>query len=157
MNPDQIFSALRDIAQAMNSVALVFGDGTAQFVTTSGGDYPENATPLVGAAAGTSNASLVATLAASAGGLNYITGFDITASGSTAPDTRVVTVANVTGSSLSFIFGFTTGNPAISTPMSIRFPKAIPANTENLAITVTMPLMPVGVDNAAIAVYGYRI
>lgn len=152
---DQIFNVLRALNEATNNIGKLLTDGVT-ITTLPGSDYPAGATPIVGSATTTSNTSLVGTLAAASGKTTYIAGFDMTASGSTAPDTRTLVIAGV-GTTLNYIFGFTTGNPAISTPMSMRFPRPIPASATNTAITVTMPLMPVGVDNAALTVYGYQI
>lgn len=130
---------------------------------TSGGAMLTQNTPI---AAGTSlsassgnvaNASAVASLAAAVGLTNYITGFQITASGATAASVVDATVTGLIGGTATYSFTFPAGATVGATPLVVTFPQAIPASAANTAITVTLPASGAGGAHASVNVFGFRL
>lgn len=120
-------------------------------------DLPSGATAITGTSGNVANASAVATLAASATKLTYISGFDVTGSGATAGAVVVVTVAGLAGGSLTFTSASATGATALNTPMNIRFPRPIASSAINTAITVTCAALGAGSTNNVVNAYGYQL
>jgi hypothetical protein len=102
------------------------------------------------------NASAVATLAAQGTDLvNYITGFEVTASGATAGLPVLVTVTGVKGGTLTYIFVFPAGALVAAQPLLIEFPQPLAASAANVAIVVTCPAGGAGNTNASVSAHGY--
>lgn len=145
-----------------NKVEIANGDTGASYsasapLAVAANDFPVGATPITGTSGNVANASAVATLTASAGLTNYITGFDVSGSGATAGSIVVVTVAGLLGGSLTFTHAAVTGATVLNSPLRIVFPKPIPANTTNTAITVTCPALGAGNTNNVANAFGYRL
>lgn len=101
------------------------------------------------------NAVAAATLPGVAGRTTYITGFEVTASGATAALAVTVTVTGP-GSTMGYTFVFPAGAAAQATPLIVAFPRAIPANGQNTAITVSLPAGGAGNTNATVVAHGYQ-
>lgn len=103
------------------------------------------------------NAAAVATLAAGGAGIyTYITGFEITAAGSTAGLAVNVTITGVTGGTLTFTFVFPVGVLVPATPLVVSLPAPVRASAVNTAIVVTLPAGGAGNTNAAVSAQGYQ-
>ena len=137
---------------AGNAQATLMDTLGHQLVTVTPGG-----TPLSASSGNVANAAAAASLAASAGATNYITGFVCTASGSTAALVVNVTVAGLIGGTATFTFVFPAGATVQATPLIVTFPTPIPASAANTAITVTLPAGGAGNTNAAANVFGFRI
>lgn len=116
---------------------------------------PMGATPIMANSGNAANASAIATLAAVAGRVNNIVGFDVTGSGATAGLPVVVTVAGLLGGSLTFTYCAAVGALLSNSPLAVRFPMPIPASGANVAITVTCPALGLGATNNVVNAYGY--
>lgn len=115
------------------------------------------ATPITGSSANVANASAVATLAAAAGKMTYITGFQCTASGATAGADVTVTVAGVVGGTMNYTQTAPTGATLGAYPLIVPFSHPIPASAINTAIVVTMPALGTGNTNATCAAQGFQL
>lgn len=119
--------------------------------------YPVGATALRGASGNVANGSAAATLAAAAGVTTYITGFVVTAAGATAASNVSVTVAGVTGGTMTYTFTAPAGATVAAQPLVVQFPAAIPASAVNTAIVVTCPALGSGNTHASVTATGYRL
>ena len=114
-------------------------------------------TPLNASSGNVAAAAAVATLAAVAGRTNYITGFVLTASGSTAALAVDVTVTGLIGGTATFTFTFPAGATVAATPLVVTFPTPVPASAANTAIVVTLPSGGAGNAHAAANAFGFLI
>lgn len=121
--------------------AVPFANGGAANVTATSGNA--------------ANAIATATLPAVAAKTTYITGFDVTGSGATAGLPVVVTVAGLLGGSMTYTYSAAVGALVANTPLSIRFPVALPSSAVNTAITVTCPALGIGATNNVINAFGF--
>jgi hypothetical protein len=96
-------------------------------------------------------------MAATANVTNWIVGFDITGTGATVGAVVAVTIAGLLGGSITYTLASATGATVMNTPLSIRFPFAIPASAANIAITVTCPSLGAGSTNNVVNAFGYRV
>lgn len=119
--------------------------------------YPSGATALTASSGNVANASAVATLAAAASQTTYITGFSVTAAGSTAGSVVTVTVAGVITGTLSYTFCAPVGALIAATPMHVQFSRPIPASATNTTIVVTCPALGAGNTNCAVSAQGFRL
>lgn len=144
---------LNDIAQSLNSIGNALSGGLVAAL------YPTGATPLVGSSGNVAASTATATLTGATGKTTYIEGFDITSSGSTTAAAVTVTVSD--GVSAGLLFGYTYGTVAgvlvANAPLSIRFPRPIPASAQNTNIVVSLPSLGGGSARAIIAAYGFRV
>lgn len=105
-----------------------------------------------------SNASAVATLAASGGKTTYITGFQCTPGMATAAAAVSIVVSGlITGSNTltAFATNATTFVPA-PTPVIVQYPTPIPASAANTTIVVTMGAVGTGGATAVCNAQGYQ-
>jgi hypothetical protein len=93
--------------------------------------YPESATPIVAAAAGTTGA-VTATLAAAVGKTTYLCGFDVSVIGGTAA-VGPITVGLLPGSK-SFIYQMS--STAAGLTLSRTFTPCVPGSAPDVAITI---------------------
>lgn len=131
-------------------------DTTADLVYLGTPDGQGMAEILTATSGNVANAAAAAALAAVSGKRNWITGFALTASGSTAALVVNATVAGVEGGTMTFTFTFPAGAAVAATPLVVEFPTPIPATGVNTAITVTLPAGGAGNTNAAANVFGFR-
>lgn len=163
---NQIQAVLQSLAQAINAFNTDSTTNTGTLNTTltsvktalerGSSTYPTGAT-LTNATATGANATLTPTLAAVAAKTTYISGFDITSTGSTLATVVQVSVTNTIGSSLVYTYVSVAGATALNAPLSIRFPAPIPATAANTPITVTLPALGAGNTNATVSVYGFQL
>lgn len=101
------------------------------------------------------NAAAAASIPAVAGRLNYITGFSVTSTGSTAAAAVVISVTGLTPSPMTFTYntvaGATLGNPQFH----YEFPQPMPASAVNTAIQVSCAALGAGNTNTVTNVFGY--
>lgn len=121
------------------------------------GGTPSGQTALNASSGNVANASAVATLTGAAGATTYLTGFEITGAGATAPGVVVATVTGLLGGTMSYIVTAMTGATSANTPLVVVFDPAQPASAVNTAIVVTLPALGAGNTNAAVSAHGYRI
>ncbi len=103
-----------------------------------------------------SAAQQTATIAAVAGRMNYIEGFDVTGGGATAASLINVTVtglANTLNYQLAVPAGVTTDLG--TSRLTVRFPSPIPASALNTAINVVVPSFGAGNTGEAVTIYGF--
>ena len=120
-----------------------------------GGLLPSEAVQLIKSSGNVANATAAATLAAAALATTWITGFDMTALGSTAGSAQNATVS-LGATTLSYAFSFPLGATVQAASLSIRFNPPLPASAPDLPITVTLPAGGSGNAHAAVNAYGYQ-
>jgi hypothetical protein len=116
---------------------------------------PTGANFKTGASGNVAASSAAATLGAVAGRTNYITGFQLTAAGSTVALVVNATVTGLVTGTLTYTFVFPAGVTAQATPLIVNFDNPIPASAVNTAITVTLPSGGAGNTNAAANIQGF--
>lgn len=132
----------------------VDANGAAQFLGIGG--VPQKATPLHVSSGNVANAVATATLPNAGGQTTYITGFEITASGSTAGAAVTVTVTGVLGGTMSYTF-VAPANALQGASLQVEFPTPIPASALNQAIAVNLPALGAGNTNATVVAHGFRL
>jgi len=118
---------------------------------------PYGATAKTGASGNVANASAVATLAAVAAKTNYVTGFQLTASGATGALVVNATLAGLITGTQTFTFVFPAGVAVAAQPLSVAFPAPVPSSAVNTAITLTLPASGAGGTNAAANIQGFDL
>lgn len=98
-------------------------------------------------------AAAVASLPAVAGKTAWLTGFEVTAAGSTAALTVDVAVTGLV-TPLHYAFTFPAGAGVGALPLVIDFPRPVPASGVNTAIVITCPSGGVGNLAAAVVAHG---
>lgn len=119
--------------------------------------YPVAATVLGGSSGNVANAAATVTLAAAASVTTYITGFQCTAAGATAPLVVTATVTGLIGGVQSHTFVFPTGATVVAEPLIVTFPTPVPASAANTAIVVSLPAGGAGNTNATCSAQGFRV
>lgn len=125
-------------------------------VTTIAGDYAVGATPLSASSGNVAAATATATLAAAASLTNYISGFQITSTGSTAAAVVTVTITGVLGGTISYTYASVAGVTLANQPLTVQFVPPLPASAANTAIVVSMPSLGAGNTNTTVNAQGYR-
>lgn len=126
-------------------------------VALGNGGLPLGATPLVSASGNVAAASAAATLTSSATTTAYITGFEITSSGSTAAAVVSATVTGILGGTLTYTYTSVAGATLANQPLLVTFNPPLPASAVNTNIVVTLPSLGAGNTNAAVVAHGYRL
>lgn len=121
------------------------------------GAYPNTATPLTADSGNQANTVATATLAGASGVTTYISGFIITASGSTAATVVTVTITGVISGTLHLTFVSPAGATTAATPLVVTFPYPIPASAQNTAIAVSLPALGAGNTNATVNAFGFQL
>lgn len=119
--------------------------------------FPSGATAKTGASGNVANASAAATLAAVGAKTNYVTGFQITAAGSTGALVVNATLTGLITGTQTYTFVFPAGVTAAATPLIVTFPYPVPASAVNTAITITLPAGGAGNTNAATSIQGFDL
>ena len=96
-----------------------------------------------------------ATIPATAGRLNYITGFSVSGSGATTGLPVQITVTGLIGSTLTYIYTAANGVLASNLALIVDFPTPLPASALNTAIVVSCPSLGSGNTNNSVNVHGY--
>jgi len=115
----------------------------------------EAATMVTGTSGNVAAASAAASLPAVAGKTNYLTGFDITSSGSTGAAVVLAALTGLLGGTISYVYTTVAGATLANPQLSVRFQTPLPASAVNTAITLTLPSLGTGNTNAITTVYGY--
>lgn len=117
-------------------------------------DYPLNATPVVSSVSGAA-AAITATMPAVAGKTNYISGFQINGSGSTAASLVTAILSGVLGGSQNYEIAVVAGATLVNQSINVNFNKPIPASAVNTAINLTVPSLGAGNTNSNATIWGY--
>jgi len=118
--------------------------------------YNPNIGSIATASSGTVAAgTAAATIAAVSGLTGYLDGFDVNGSGATVGLPVAVTVTGLSGGTLTYAYTAAVGALLPNTPLSIRFPRPIPATGPNVAIVVSCPTLGSGATNNAVNAYGF--
>lgn len=101
-------------------------------------------------------ATATATLSAVDGRTNYLCGFAITSTGSTAAAVVAPTVTGLTGGTLTFAYASVAGATLSNQPLVIALPLCVPATAPGVAVAVSMPTLGAGNTNATVNAWGFR-
>lgn len=113
------------------------------------------ATPLTAHSGNVAAGTAAATLTGTATTTVYITGFECTASGSTAALVTNLTVTGTLGGTMTYTFVFPAGVAAQATPLIVEYPVPIPASAVNTAIVVSNPTGGSGNTNSSCNAHGF--
>lgn len=139
----------------MATVSISGIDKPVTLVREVGAPYLEGATPLIAGSGNVTNASAAATLTGTATTTVYISGFEITGSGSTTALPVTVTVAGLLGGTRSYTYSFVAGVLVSNVPLVVAFYPALPASAINTAIVVTCPAGGAGNTNNTVVAHGF--
>jgi hypothetical protein len=139
----------------MATVSVSGIDKPVTLVREVGAPYLEGATALIAGSGNVANASAAATLTGTATTTVYITGFEVTGSGSTAGLPVTVTVAGLLGGTRSYTYSFVAGVLVANVPLVVAFYPALPASAINTAIVVTCPAGGAGNTNNTVVAHGF--
>jgi hypothetical protein len=101
-------------------------------------------------------ATATATLPATPGKITYITGFQMTAGGSTAVSSVTCTVTNVVTGTLSYTFSSAATVDSPSPALIVNFNPPLPANAPNTTIVASCPALGAGNAHAAMTAQGFQ-
>lgn len=100
--------------------------------------------------------AITATLAAAAGKWTYITGFEVTGAGATAPSVVAVTVTGLLGGTRNYYISIPAGAAVGVQPLVVFFDPPLPASAVNTAIVVNVASFGAGNTSTAVAASGIR-
>ena len=111
--------------------------------------------PAVAASSGdVANATASASLPATPGVINYLTGFTVTGTGPSSAATVLVTVTGLAAGTLTFpLYAAASG----SVQLIVNLPTPLPASASNTAITVSCPALGTGSTHNAVNVFGFQL
>lgn len=115
------------------------------------------ATAKTGTSGNVAAATAAASLAAVSSKTNYVTGFTITASGSTTALPVSVTLTGIVTGTQTYTFVFPAGVLVAAQPLVVNFTAPIPATGANTAITVSCPSGGAGNTNATANIIGFDL
>ena len=118
---------------------------------------PATATMVNANSGNQANANAIAAMPAVAGKTNYLTGFMVTAAGSTAGLVVNITITGLLGGTITLTFVFPAGVLIGATPIIYSLPFPLPASAPNTAITLTLPAGGLGNTNAAVNIQGFVV
>lgn len=118
---------------------------------------PPGAVITVGASGNVAAGTAAASLAATAGYQNFVTGFQITSSGSTAAAVVDVTLTGLVGGTITYSYTTVAGATLKNDPLIVTFPTPIPATGANVAITLSVPSLGAGNAHTGVAIQGFRV
>jgi hypothetical protein len=110
----------------------------------------------IDASSATGAAANNVTLAGVAGATTYITDFQITGLGATAATELTVTVTGILGGTKTYKVNVPAGVGVPITPLTVFFPRPIPASTQNTAIVVNVPSPGAGNTDFAVTAHGFQ-
>lgn len=120
-------------------------------------NLPAGATAVSASSGNVAAASATATLGAVAGKTTYISAFTITGAGATAGSVVTCTIGTLVGGSIwSIDVAIPTGPTVGVTPITMALHNPIPANGQNVSISVVCPSFGAGNTNAAVTAFGYQ-
>lgn len=114
-------------------------------------------TPVQAFSGNVAAAVATATLPAVANRTNFLSGFDVTAGGSTAGAVVNLTIAGLLGGTRTYAFAAPIGAAVGATPLVVYFDPPLPASAANTAIVVSMPSLGAGNTNACVNAEGYHM
>jgi hypothetical protein len=120
-------------------------------------DLPAGSQQEVVSSGNVANATASATLSASEGAITYITGFEVTGSGSTLGSVVTVTVTGLIGGTASYAYTFAAGAAAANQPLVVAFAKPIRASSTNTPIVVSCPAGGLGNTHNSVVAHGYSM
>lgn len=103
------------------------------------------------------NATAIAAVPAVAGKLSYLSGIDVTGVGATVGGAVLMTVTGLLGGTATYVIPVPTGVTVGLTPLTLAFPRPIPASAVNTAIVVSLPALGAGSTNAAVVARGFSL
>ena len=140
------------------AIALAITLGLAIGQARAGGDtgYPKDVFAVTAASGNVAAAAATATIAAAAGRRNFLCGFTMTSTGSTAAAVVNPTVTGLMSTTHTYVYASVAGATLANQPLVVTFSPCIPASADGVAITVTLPSLGAGNTNAATTAWGYR-
>lgn len=138
----------------MATVLIGGVDKPVTLVRDAAPPYQEGATALIAGSGNVANASAAATLTPTATTTAYISGFEVTGSGSTTGLPVTVTVAGLLGGTRSYTYSFVAGVLVANAPLIVAFFPPLPASVVNTAIVVTCPAGGAGNTNNTVVAHG---
>jgi hypothetical protein len=140
-------------AALLASTALLAGAALAQTPLI------KPSTPQVGIVASSGNiaaATATATLPAVQGRFNYLCGFSITSSGSTAALVVQPVITGLNGGTLTYTYSSVAGVTLANAPLEVSFSTCMPASSPNTAIVVSMPSLGAGNTSTTVNAWGMQ-
>jgi hypothetical protein len=115
--------------------------------------------PVTTASSGNqANSSAVASFIGTVGQLAYLTGFEITGTGSTAGGVVTATIDGLFGGvQAQYTVVVPAGVATSLTPLIVNFNPPIQANSTGAVITVTLPALGAGNTNATVVAHGFIV
>jgi len=104
-----------------------------------------------------SNAQITATLAASAGQLDYLSGFAVNGLGATGASYANIIVSGLSGGSLVWTIMVPVGTGVPCNPILVTLASPIPASAVNTAIIVTVSAFGAGNLLSSVMAWGYSV
>lgn len=126
-------------------------------IMTFGVPYPSGVTPLNSSSGNKSNQAATASLPATAGKTNFVTGFEITSGGAVTALLAVATLTGLVGGQLDYVIGVLAGAVLLNQPLVVVFNPPLPASGVNVAINLTVPALGIGNTNAAATIRGFQM
>jgi hypothetical protein len=112
---DLFQSTFGTLVQSISGIQqLLSGSGSGTFILGTTNTYPNTAIPVVASSGQVSAATASASLPASLTRTNWITGFDVTSSGSTNAAVVTVIVAGTSSGTLTYIYATVAGVTTIT-------------------------------------------
>lgn len=150
-----LFAELISGGASIGNVALLAGTANIGNVGFTG-DYPNGANIVTATSGNVANAVATATLAAAAGKVTYLTGFEITGSGATGALVVTVTVVG-SGTLASYTYTFVAGATLANQPLIVEFTHPLSAGAVNTTIVVSCPASGLGGTNNVVNAHGYQL
>ena len=116
---------------------------------------PSAATQVTASSGNVAAASAVATLPAVASRYNFLAGFAVTSSGSTAAAVVNVTVTGLVTGTMTYTYTSVAGATLANQPLVVTFNPPIITSALNTAIVVTLPSLGAGNTNASVNAWGF--
>jgi len=137
--------------------ALALDNKGRQIVAGISSAIPLGAVSVNGSSGNVAAATATATLTATATTTVWITGFEITSSGSTAAAVVSPTVTGTITSTLTYTYVTTAGATLANNALIVQFTTPIPASAVNTNIVVSMASLGAGNTNATVVAHGYLL
>lgn len=141
------------IAAAIFKPVVLGVQGTVNLAS----DYPYGAIPITADSGNVAAGTCTATLAAVAGKTTYITGYQITSSGSTSAAVVTGTITGVVTGTLHFTYCSVAGVTLSNQPLLVSLPYPIPASAVNTTIVVSLPSLGSGNTNTTVSAFGFQL
>jgi hypothetical protein len=124
-------------------------------------DFPGSAsspaTPVNASSGNVANAVAAASLPASVGKTNFLTGVDVTGAGATAASVITGTISGVVGGPLDYAMAIPAGAAVGVQPLILDFSTPLAATAPNVAIVVSFPAFGAGNTNANVNARGFKL